>query len=170
MTPTARTGDLLVRLIGDEALVYDLVRYKAHCLNEPALKVWRHCDGRQTPRQIARVFAEELGEDASENLVWLALDRLDRAHLLESPLGGKGRPSRREALAKLAKTGIVLPFVWSIVAPDALSAASGPCVSSCSGRPDGTCCSSAGACQTCGGGMCMGTANAAMCSMCGACP
>jgi len=119
---------------------------------------------------MAKLLAKPSAHGVSEDLVWLALDRLDRAKLLELSLDEMGTTSRRKALTKLARTGVVLPMVWSIIAPDALSAASSNCVSSCLGVADGTCCTGAAACQTCGGGMCMGAERPAKCSMCGTCP
>jgi len=47
--PQARSEDLVIQDIGDEVLVYDLTRHKAHCLNRTAALVWRKCDGTRTP-------------------------------------------------------------------------------------------------------------------------
>jgi hypothetical protein len=46
MFPRARAENLTVRVLGDETLVYDQERHKAHCLNATAALVWRHCNGK----------------------------------------------------------------------------------------------------------------------------
>src|SRR5262245_18504542 len=43
--PRAKTSELVVKKVGEELLVYDLARHKAHSLNRVAAAVWRACDG-----------------------------------------------------------------------------------------------------------------------------
>src|ERR671934_1982561 len=75
--PGAREEGLVIQeLPPEETLVYDLTRHRAHCLNQTAALVWRHCDGRTTLAEIAARLQAELGIAADEELVWLALDRL----------------------------------------------------------------------------------------------
>lgn len=52
--PAARTRDVVVRTVGDEVLVYDLARHRAHSLNPVATAVWRAWDGaRDVPARAA---------------------------------------------------------------------------------------------------------------------
>jgi hypothetical protein len=50
--PEAR-GDVISKEVDGELLVYDRVRDEAHCLNQTAAAVWKLCDGRTTPSEIA---------------------------------------------------------------------------------------------------------------------
>src|SRR5271169_1152379 len=74
--PKAKTERLIVKVIDDETLVYDVSRHSASCLTELAAKVWRRCDGTTSVAAIA----DTLGED--ERTVWLALHRLNKSKLL----------------------------------------------------------------------------------------
>jgi hypothetical protein len=132
MLPSARNETLLVEILEDETLVYDLVRHRAHCLNRSAALIWRHCDGKTGIAAIAAAAGRELGQTLDEAAVRLALDRLDRAHLLVRGPGRRSESiSRREVAKKLALTGslaVLLPAVTSIIAPTPAQAAS------CTGR------------------------------------
>lgn len=133
MVARAREDRLVVQELPDEVLVYDLDRHKAHCLNRTAALVWRHCDGRTTAAEMACLLEKELKFPVDEAVVWLALGRLGRAHLLEErvrPPAGAAGLSRREVVRRLALAGgllVLLPLVSSIVAPTAAHAAS--CIS-----------------------------------------
>lgn len=136
MGPLARKADLIVKELPDELLVYDLARDEAHCLNRAAALVWRHCDGQTSVPQLARFLnvEEHLPED--EALVWLALDRLGKAHLLQERVAlspGEAGPSRRSLLRRWG-IGLLLPLVTSIVAPTPAQAVS--CVNSCFSTAD----------------------------------
>lgn len=52
--PKARSKALITKEVDGELLVYDRTRDKAHCLNESAAAIWKLCDGRTTPAEIAR--------------------------------------------------------------------------------------------------------------------
>src|SRR5881409_131273 len=82
--PLARKEGLVIKELPDEVLVYDLDRDHAHCLNQTAAFVWQHCDGRNTTEQIARKLGRQFDCSVDEKIVWLALDRLARNHLLET--------------------------------------------------------------------------------------
>ena len=158
MEPRAREDQLVIQELPDEVLVYDVNRHKAHCLNRTAAFIWRHCDGRTSVAEIATLLRKELKFPIDEAVVWLALDRLGRAHLLQGmvrPPAGPARLSRREVIQKLALVGglsMLAPVVSSIVAPTTAQAAS--CVSRtlcensnppfCTGQPicnrPGKCC------------------------------
>jgi hypothetical protein len=135
MLPVARKERLLVEDVGQEVVVYDQDSDQAHTLNRSAALVWRNCDGATTVAQMAAVLAAELGVPANEEIVWLALDRLDRAGLLaERPARRPGRAtSRREAMRRLgagaAMAMLALPAVATITAPLPAQAASrAPCL------------------------------------------
>lgn len=127
--PRARTEELIVRELPDEVLVYDLRTHKAHCLNQTAALVWKHCDGSKSVPDIAQELRREFKMvKVDEDSVWYVLDTLRKARLLEEgmtlPPNVKAL-SRREALRKLAvAAGVGLPLVASIVAPSAAQAAS----------------------------------------------
>src|SRR5712691_3388551 len=81
--PRARVEGLVIQELPDEVLVYDLDRHRSHCLNRTAAMVWRHCDGRTSVEQMARLLQQELSLSADEEVVRWILDRLGRAHLLQ---------------------------------------------------------------------------------------
>ena len=133
MVPQARQDRLVVQKLGDEAIIYDEQRNHIHRLNPTAALVWRHCDGRRTAGDLALVVQGELGSPVTEEMVWLALDRLEKEHLLQDRLV---RPeealqiTRRQMLRKAALVGgatLLLPVVQSMVAPTPAMAVSLGC-------------------------------------------
>jgi len=123
MAPQARHDRLVVQKLGDETIIYDEQRNHIHRLNQTAALVWRHCDGRRTAGDLALVVQGELGSPVTEEMIWLALDRLEKEHLLQDRLV---RPeealqiTRRQMLRKAALVGgatLLLPVVQSMVAP-----------------------------------------------------
>jgi hypothetical protein len=147
----------VTRDLGDELLVYDLERHKAYCLNRMARQVFRHCDGDTTIPDMAVRIADALGASVNEQSVHLGLLRLEKAHLLEHPVGLTLRTSRREALRNLGRAAmIVVPMVTSISVPTSAQAqASGVCptlghrcqsTADC-GNPDMCKCNPAGFCM-----------------------
>src|SRR5580765_8468143 len=127
--PRARREGLIVQTLPDETLVYDLDRDLAHCLNQSASLVWNYCDGRNTAKQIARSVAQELNQSIDERFVWLALDLLDRNHMLaEMPVPPPQMASlnrRTETRALGLSAAVAIPIVASIVAPSPAQAAPG---------------------------------------------
>ena len=156
LTPKARQERLVTRELPEELLVYDLDRHKASCLNRMAMATWRRCDGQATVPEIAEALRGELGIPVDERAVWLALERLSRAHLLEEPIvlppWAEGY-SRREWVASVGRVSAVLvPAVVSILSPMAASAASAPIsTAACAARTTGACggdpCTVSGTCQ-----------------------
>jgi len=124
LLPKARRDKLTVRQLPDETLVYDHVAAKAHCLNQTASLVWKHCDGQTTIAELAVMLQRELGVTANEALVHLALEKLARRRLLETIPGEPAalRQSRRQLLRKLALAA--LPVIMTMTAPTAAQAAS----------------------------------------------
>ena len=127
LAPRARDEGIVIEELPDEVLVYDLKRDKAHCLNPMAALVWRHCDGETSVAEMVVLLQVELKTPVDEELVWFALDQLEKSFLLQErqtrPLGGG--LSRRELVRRLGLTaGVTLPLITSILAPTVVEAAS----------------------------------------------
>ena len=147
--PRMREQGLVMDELPDEVLVYDLDRHQAHCLNKTAAMVWQHCDGRTTPREIARLLQNGMQSPVDEKLVWLALRQLEKLHLLEQPitlppqLAGM---SRREMVRTVGiAAAVAVPLIISIVSPTPAEAAT--CANlgqSCVLKP---CCAGQGVCN-----------------------
>lgn len=127
--------------MGDETLVYDLGRHRAHSLNRTAGLVWSACNGERNAAAIARHLARDV-PGASAEMVEVALARLARARLLTS----SGGIPRRAALRRLSLAAGLLPVVSSILVPEPAQAAT------CS--PRGGCCADQAEC--CPGLNCVG--------------
>lgn len=132
MNPEAREDGLIVQTVGDETIIYDQLRDRAHRLNRTAALVWRSCDGRRTVSDLAQALHAETEAPADEDLVVLALDRLNKSHLLRKPFApaGSGPVTRRDVIRKLAITGamtLMIPVVQSMVAPTPAMAMSVGC-------------------------------------------
>jgi len=159
--PKARKDNVITRELGDEVLIYDRSRDKALCLNQTAAFVWKQCDGRTSIAQIANRLGSEMSSDfetqIDERLVWYAISRLRREHLLEDQVeiprrvlaSLNGHLDRRQVMRALGLTAIVaVPLVTSIIAPTAAQAAT------CLGT-GGTCTSGAQCCSgICSAGSC----------------
>lgn len=135
--PRARQEGLNVQPIGDELLLFDCVSETAHTLNGPAAFVWQHADGTRTADEIAREMTHEFGTQADAQVVWYALDQLNRRQLLETQesasLDWQGM-TRRQFLKRVTAGAVLLAVVTSIVAPTPAHAQSGVCI------PEGVAC------------------------------
>lgn len=133
-TPRAREDGLIVEELPDELLVYDVKRHQAHCLNRTAAVVWKRCDGRTTVPEITRTVERELKAPVGEDVVWLALDRLEKNHLLDGRVAAVGTSgiSRRQAMKLGLAAVVALPLLTSIVSP-AAAAQTGNCHRNASG-------------------------------------
>lgn len=136
--PQARSEGLVIQELPGEVLIYDLERDKAHCLNQTAAIIWKNCDGKTSVSQLAQILAKESGLPANDELVWLALEQLNKAKLLPDtvkPSAGKKPMTRREVMKRMGiGAAVAIPVVTSIVAPMAAQAATlltpgSPCVS-----------------------------------------
>lgn len=133
--PLARQSSLIVKEVDEETLVYDLEADKAHCLNSTAAQVWKSCDGKTSVKEIASQLSSPDRAPVDENLVWLALDQLEKFKLLDE---APAKPAmlagltRRQMVARLGIAAVALPAIVSIVSPHAYAQASL--------RPPGTCC------------------------------
>ncbi len=127
--PAARVDSLVITESKDEVLVYDTERHHIHHLNQTSAVVWRLCDGRRTVGDIVRKAQGKLGSDVSDDVVRLALKKLEDANLLDGPLDPAVRGvnhSRRAFLRKAGVAGaIAVPVIVSMSAPAAAGAVSG---------------------------------------------
>ena len=153
--PRARKKGLVTEELPGEMLVYDLERHKAHCLNETAAMVWRHCNGKTSIARIAERLEHELKAPVDHEVVWLAIEQLEAARLLgerRSRPKQNGGLSRREVIRKLGWAAAVgLPLVTSIVAPRAVEAVT--CAIVCSS--DAQCIATPGCPPRCVGSTCV---------------
>lgn len=143
--PQARKEKLVVREMSDELLVYDLKSHRAHCLNQTAAFIWRHCDGRTEVPTLAGMLTERLGNPIDDDVVWLALEQLIALDLLQGVVkypDEAPRLSRREAMKRLGLAAAAVPIVLSVASPTAAQAQS-PCTDT--NCPPPRCCS-AGLC------------------------
>jgi hypothetical protein len=136
-----RTEGLLVDELPDETIVYDTIRYEAHCLNRAATLVWKHCDGRTPLAELAGLLRQELHLAADQALVRLILEQLEESHLLEKKAARvvrTPRPTRRRVARQLAILGLS-GLVMTIPVPTALAAGS---------VPNGGMCTASSQCQS----------------------
>ncbi len=139
--PQARKERLLIEILPDEVLVYDLDRKKAHCLNKTAALIWNYCDGETTIYEMGIILQDQSSTRVGEDVVWFGLDQLRRARLIdEIPASSNqwAKLSRRE-LVKQIGLAVSIPLVVSILAPTASAALS------CVGRN----CASPAVCGVC---------------------
>lgn len=155
--PKARKKDLVICELDHETLVYDLGNDKAHCLNETVALVWKCCDGKTTVTRMARALRKKLCPPVDTDIVWLAIDQLQRFDLLEECEQPRVAPflSRRELVLKYAPAALALPVIMSITVPTPAGAVScvpngGQCSSGpqcCSGCCPSTTCQPAPSCN-----------------------
>jgi hypothetical protein len=122
-----RAETVHVEQLGEELCIYDWQRKEVHALNATAAQVWQQCDGQTSPAQIAARLQAHLDTPHAEELVWLSLHRLEKAHLLErAVVRGSGHTvlSRRQFLKAMGVAAALLPVVRSIVAPAPVAAQS----------------------------------------------
>ena len=80
--PVARKDELVIRELEEETLVYDYRTFKAFCLNQTASLIWKSCNGRNEPADIAKLLEKKFQTPASEDLVWLAIKQFTKDDLL----------------------------------------------------------------------------------------
>ena len=138
--PKARKDQLIVKEVRDEVLIYDLKSNKAHCLNDTAARVWKNCDGRKSVSDITRSLEKDLKSPISDQVVWLALDQLEKSNLMQGSLARPtafARVSRRDLIRTGVTAAIVLPLVAVISAPTAQAAGSPITAAACTARNQG---------------------------------
>src|SRR5712692_4186282 len=147
--PRTRTHDLVIRELDDETLVYNTERDEAHCLNQTAALVWKHCDGTTTAEQAAHSLQSKLEVPVGADVVWLAVKQLQRFHLVE---GSQKSPSvsRRALVLKYAPAALALPVIMSINAPTPAQGASCARIGEACGPPSNPpCCTGLNCDGTC---------------------
>lgn len=119
--PRARKKGIVVRELPDEVLIYDMLRFKAHCLNHAAASIWKQCNGRRTVEEIALKAGRELDSPVPPGAVWLAVSQLEKLHLFD---GAVARPprvariSRRDMIGRLGvSSALAIPVIMSMAAP-----------------------------------------------------
>lgn len=126
--PKSRRDDILIQELPEETLVYDLRTQKAHCLNETAALVWNKCDGKTTVSEIIRLLEEKMRIPVDRDLLWTALNNLEKANLLAESVEGRFAPislSRRKVIRKIGiGAAIAAPLVLSLIIPEAAHAVS----------------------------------------------
>ena len=133
MIPRARQAGLVIEEFQSELIVYDLDREEIHCLNPIAAAVWRHCNGQTSSTQLLEIVRREVDPGATEDVIWLGLDHLEKSHLLDKPIDDsldRTRRSRRQIIQEVgvaAGSALLVPLVTSIVAPIPAFAQSVPC-------------------------------------------
>jgi hypothetical protein len=114
----------VVRSLGEELLVYDLRNQHLTSLNPFAAKVWRASDGKADAMAVAGKLSAEGVEVFDDRAIDLALDMLNKADLLESPVSVASKnsaSSRRHFMRRVLASGtaaaVAIPAVVTIVVP-----------------------------------------------------
>jgi hypothetical protein len=144
--PLSKKQSMVVEPMADEVLIYDTAKNKLHVLSPVAAAVWQHCDGQTTIPAMAAKLTVSTDSQNKENIVWLALEELEKSGLLQTRLSlPSDQLSRRAMLRKAAvATALALPFISTLTAPSPAHA------QSVGGGAGGN----AGGCQGQGGGNC----------------
>jgi hypothetical protein len=128
MRPVARHDNLLTQEVGNELVIYDQARHRVHRLNETAARIWRGCDGKTSVADLATRLPQS---ESSEDVVWMALEKLGKAKLLEARVEAPAAvrdQSRRDWMRRAALAGgavALLPVISSMTAPTPVMADSG---------------------------------------------
>lgn len=126
--PIGLRNNILVQELEKELLLYDLSRDKVFCLNETSSLIWNLCDGENSIEDIRQKISLRLRTNISEEIIWLALDKLKTEQLLSNHgeiVIDFNNLSRREVIKRAGlSTMVALPLVLSIISPSAVNAAS----------------------------------------------
>jgi hypothetical protein len=126
--PKARAENLLIEDVSGELLIFDVSTNRAHCLNESAAAIWRHCDGTRSVDSLAGHLFPELAPADAQRIVSLGIERLRRRRLVETSASAvpKVDMTKRQLLKKVAilatAAGVAAPLVTSIIAPTSANA------------------------------------------------
>jgi hypothetical protein len=119
LKPLARSDDLIIEEVGDELLVCDPEKNRAHSLNAFAARVWQACDGETTADELVVKL------DSDRDSVAWALAELSDCELLDRNgpvIAGNGGMTRRDLGLRTAKMGAAVAIV-SVALPVAEAAA-----------------------------------------------
>lgn len=128
MNPKSKKESIVVQENDGETLIYNTSTQKAYLLNESAAFVWNNCDGNRDAGAIAKELAEKYKHKVDEDIVWLAIDQLNRESLMTE--AGDipavfNKKSRREVIKRLGLGAVIaLPTITSLIAPVSADAAS----------------------------------------------
>jgi hypothetical protein len=124
-----RSTKVYAETLEQELCLYDWERQRLHALNPTAALIWQQCDGQTSPAEMAARLETELSTPHADKLVWLSLDRLAKAHLLETPAAPTPdrRYTRRDMLKLAGMSLAILPVITSLVLPDPAAAQSASC-------------------------------------------
>jgi hypothetical protein len=145
--PVAKTQNLELQELSGELLIYDMERHKAHCLNLSIATIWRACDGTRDVAALALVLQEKLQTPIHEEVVWSALEQLNKTHLLTTTItkpSKQEKVSRREMARRIGGVALI-PAIASLLAPRAAQA--GTC-KQLTGRNNGCACGVNGECAS----------------------
>ena len=125
--PAAVAKNLVVQELENETLIYNLTTHQAFMLNETSSIIFNACGSEQTFADLKTKYKY------TDELIYLALDELERENLIVDYKGGYfGDVSRREAIKRVGLgTMIALPVIAGLVAPRAVNAVSSPPPSDC---------------------------------------
>ena len=120
--PISRSGNIVVQEYDCEILIYDLLIHNAYSLNETTSRIWKFLDGKTSVETIVQKSG------LPKEIVFLALEQLQKKDLLQEKVEIElpaDSISRRKLLVKIGATSVILPIIASVVAPQAIHAASG---------------------------------------------
>jgi hypothetical protein len=84
MKPMARRNNLVIKRDTGELFIEDILNHNLIHLNPTSAYVWEKCDGSKNTTEIAAEMEQELGVSVSENVILMALRRLQGERLLEA--------------------------------------------------------------------------------------
>lgn len=126
--PKSRMENIVVQSIDNELLIFDIISNKAFCLNETSTVIWHACDGKTSITEISKIVSQKLKTTSNEDLVWLALEKLENEDLIEKSnyfSNHFAEIPRREVIKKIGlATMAALPVISSVIAPSSILAAS----------------------------------------------
>jgi hypothetical protein len=93
--PARRTRDLECQDVGDELMVMDARSDRVHVLNATMAAIWKLCNGRSSPEQIAQALSEVVDCSQAGDLLAVTRDSLRSLAALElfesfEPPGARG--------------------------------------------------------------------------------
>ncbi|MCB0176081.1 MAG: PqqD family protein [Anaerolineae bacterium] len=119
-----RKSAVVSEAVGDGLGVFDPQQQQSYVLNATSALVFQHCDGQTTPQQLTDRLVRKFNipRQQAEELLWLALDELEKANLLQTKVTTTQAPqpvlTRRQMLTTLAGIGLslaVLPIVSPVM-------------------------------------------------------
>jgi len=124
MTNPRRRATIVSKAVGDGLGIFDAQLQKSYVLNATAALVFQHCDGQTTPQQLTERLCQKFNipRNQAEQLLWLALEDLEKANLLQEKITTTQAPrpmiTRRQALTAFAAAGLslaLMPMMSSVM-------------------------------------------------------